>query len=247
MPRPTFPRALRLSTLLLLTPALMAANCKKKPVDDDGDQTDNGDVQDVSNDLTVVSLDPSVAKAGKSFPATLYGAGFETGAQVALGTADADASLIDVNTINLTVPGLEVGVYDLVVTNPDGASSTLRKALRVEEDSSVDCSFARVHFGYDQAALTPSSSKTLDSYMGCYAATTATIRLEGHADNRGTIDYNLALGTRRAHSVERHLTAGGISASRLKSTSYGEEKPLDRGYNEEAYAKNRRVDVYVGN
>ncbi|TNE90325.1 MAG: DUF2125 domain-containing protein [Deltaproteobacteria bacterium] len=246
MPLPTLPRALRFTTILLLTPALMAANCKRQP-EEEPDKVGDGDVQDVGNELTVVSIDPSVGKADKAFPATLYGSGFVDGATVKVGESTAKSNVLDPNTMDLTVPGMAVGTYDLVVTNPNGAKSTLRSALRIEAESSVDCSFARLHFGYDQAQLTPESTKTLDTYMPCYSATTAQIRLEGHADSRGTTDYNLALGTRRAHAVERHLIAGGIPASRLKSTSYGEERPLDRGYTEEAYAKNRRVDVYVGN
>ncbi|MCO4745185.1 MAG: OmpA family protein [Proteobacteria bacterium] len=246
MPLTTPPRALRFTTLLLLTPLMMAANCKKPPDDDDADDGD-GDVQQIENPLAIVSIDPSVGKTGSAFPATVYGSGFESGATLNIGPGLAKATVIDANTLDVTVPSLAVGTYDLVVSNPDGNKSTLRAGLRIEEESSVDCSFARVYFGFDQSTLATDSQKTLDGYMGCYNASSAPIRLEGHADERGTTDYNLALGTRRAHAVERHLTAGGVPSSRVKATSYGEEKPLDRGHNETAWGKNRRVDVYVGN
>lgn len=246
MSLPACSRIVRLSTLLLLAPALMAADCKKQP-DDDPDDISNGDVQQVDNPLAVVSIDPSIGKTGRAFPATVYGSGFEPGASLLVGTSNAKASVMDANTLNVTVPSLKIGTYDLVVTNPSGDKSTLRSALRIEAESMVDCSFARVYFGFDQATLATDSQKALDDYMGCYTATTAPIRLEGHADERGTTDYNLALGTRRAHAVQRHLTAAGISSSRVNATSYGEEKPLDRGHSESAWGKNRRVDVYVGN
>jgi outer membrane protein OmpA-like peptidoglycan-associated protein len=225
-------RSLRIPGLILLTPALMAANCKPKPPE--VDEIDQSAVQDVKVALTVASLDPSVGKADESFPATLYGAGFLEGAKVKVGETAVSARFVDENTLDLTVPGLAEGTYDVIVNNPDAVSSTLRSGLRIEAGTSIDCSFARLQFGYDQAKLTPESLATLDSFLPCYQATTAVLRVEGHADSRGTTDYNLALGTRRAHAVERHLAAGGIVGSRFDITSYGEEKPLDRSQNEEA-------------
>ncbi len=67
------------------------------------------------------------------------------------------------------------------------------------------------------------------------------IVIEGHCDNRGTTEYNLALGERRAESVKRYLQDLGVSESRIRTISYGEERPLDPGNNEEAWAKNRRA------
>lgn len=237
-------RALRVPALFILLPTLMAANCKPAPPDIE--EIDQSAVQDVKLPLTVVSLDPSVGRADESFPATLYGSGFLEGAKVQVGPSSATARFVDENTLDLTIPALAEGTYDVTVSNPDATSSTLRAGLRIEAGSAVDCSFARLHFAYDQSALTPESAATLDAFLPCYQASTASLRLEGHADSRGTIDYNLALGTRRAHAVERHLAAGGIAGGRFDITSYGEEKPLDRAQNEEAYAQNRRVDVYVG-
>jgi len=66
------------------------------------------------------------------------------------------------------------------------------------------------------------------------------IQVEGHCDERGTNEYNLALGERRANAAKRYLLSLGISSDRISSISYGEEKPLDAGHNEEAWAKNRR-------
>ena len=72
-----------------------------------------------------------------------------------------------------------------------------------------------------------------------------TVTIEGHCDERGTNEYNLALGDRRAESAKRFLTDLGISATRLTTVSYGEERPVDPRHNEEAWAKNRRAHFVI--
>lgn len=69
-------------------------------------------------------------------------------------------------------------------------------------------------------------------------------RLEGHADERGTREYNLALGERRAQAIERYLQVQGVSSNQLETISYGEENPVDSGTTEAAYARNRRVEIH---
>jgi peptidoglycan-associated lipoprotein len=69
-------------------------------------------------------------------------------------------------------------------------------------------------------------------------------RLEGHADERGTREYNLALGERRAQAIERYLQVQGVSSNQLETISYGEENPVDAGATEAAYARNRRVEIH---
>jgi len=71
------------------------------------------------------------------------------------------------------------------------------------------------------------------------------IQIEGHCDERGTAEYNLALGERRANMTKKYLLSLGISSDRISTISYGEEKPLDPGHNEEAWAKNRRAHTVV--
>jgi peptidoglycan-associated lipoprotein len=70
---------------------------------------------------------------------------------------------------------------------------------------------------------------------------TVTLLVEGHCDERGTVEYNLALGERRASAASSYLTSLGIASSRLKTISYGKEFPLDPGHSEEAWARNRRA------
>lgn len=71
------------------------------------------------------------------------------------------------------------------------------------------------------------------------------IQIEGHCDERGTIEYNLALGERRANNTKRYLVSLGITSDRISTISFGKERPLDPGHNEEAWAKNRRAHIVV--
>jgi peptidoglycan-associated lipoprotein len=105
----------------------------------------------------------------------------------------------------------------------------------------------RVFFDFDKSDLKPEARQTVEAlavWMNNYPATTITI--EGHADERGTREYNLALGERRANSVRDYLIALGIDANRLSTISYGKERPAVLGSNEEAWAQNRRAVFVVG-
>jgi peptidoglycan-associated lipoprotein len=99
----------------------------------------------------------------------------------------------------------------------------------------------RVFFGFDKFDLTPEARATLDrqaSWLNQYPRVTVTV--EGHADERGTREYNLALGERRANSVKNYLLARGVDANRIATISYGKERPAVLGSNEASWAQNRR-------
>jgi len=99
----------------------------------------------------------------------------------------------------------------------------------------------RVLFGFDSSELTSGSQATLNRQAAFLAARPALrITIEGHCDERGTREYNLALGERRASVVRDYLVARGINAARIKTISYGKERPAAVGSNEAAWAKNRR-------
>jgi peptidoglycan-associated lipoprotein len=103
--------------------------------------------------------------------------------------------------------------------------------------------FKPVYFGYDQSTLSPEGQSTLQEIGKLMKEVPEiTARIEGHADEKGSNDYNLALGERRSKTVNDYLTSYGITASRLSTISYGEEKPAAEGHDEGAYAKNRRVE-----
>lgn len=104
----------------------------------------------------------------------------------------------------------------------------------------------RVLFLVDQSSLTDQGRATLDGQAQWLLANTdyqATI--EGHADEQGTREYNLALGARRANTVREYLVSRGIAGSRLKTVSYGKERPIEICSEEECYAKNRRAVTVI--
>ena len=105
---------------------------------------------------------------------------------------------------------------------------------------------ARVFFAFDSSELTGESRAALDrqvAYLKQFPSLSATV--EGHADERGTREYNLALGERRASAVKNYLVSGGIQARRLHAISYGKERPMELGSNESAWARNRRAVTVI--
>ena len=104
----------------------------------------------------------------------------------------------------------------------------------------------RVFFAFDRSDITPESQQILTrqaDWLRRYPNVTVTI--EGHCDERGTREYNLALGERRAQAVKNVLVASGIPASRISTISYGKERPAVVGSTEDAYAQNRRAVTVV--
>jgi peptidoglycan-associated lipoprotein len=100
------------------------------------------------------------------------------------------------------------------------------------------------YFDFDSAALSAETTMVLDGAVDKFAAhPSALVVISGHADERGTREYNLALGHLRASAVNDYMVARGIAGSRIKKVSYGKERPLLKGSNEEAWSKNRRVEI----
>jgi peptidoglycan-associated lipoprotein len=101
-------------------------------------------------------------------------------------------------------------------------------------------------FEYDSAEITPAAQAALDENASILKKNPSwTITIEGHTDERGTAEYNLALGERRAVAARTYLVSLGVSADRLRTVSYGKEFPFDPGDNEAAYAKNRRAHFVI--
>jgi peptidoglycan-associated lipoprotein len=119
------------------------------------------------------------------------------------------------------------------IGGPGGIGS--RNALPGSQQDLEASAGDRVFFAFDRSDITPESQQILERQ--------ATI--EGHCDERGTREYNLALGERRAQAVKNVLVASGIPASRISTISYGKERPAVVGSSEEAYAQNRRAVTTV--
>ena len=99
----------------------------------------------------------------------------------------------------------------------------------------------RIFFAYDSYSLTKAAQNTLEKQAKWLKANgSATIAIEGHADERGTREYNLALGDRRANAAKDYLMTQGISSSRVTTISFGKERPVNSGSNKKAWAQNRR-------
>ena len=122
------------------------------------------------------------------------------------------------------------------------ASST--KSSNVNYDSMAVFANATVYFEFDKSNLTSKSIQTLKSAVNALNENSSImISLSGHADERGTREYNLALGQRRAEAVSDYFILNGISPDRITVKSYGEERPVEFGQGEKSYSKNRRVEI----
>jgi peptidoglycan-associated lipoprotein len=105
---------------------------------------------------------------------------------------------------------------------------------------------AMINFDYDQAVVRPADQETLNRKAAILVANPGVkLRISGHADERGSDEYNLALGNRRAGAAKRYLEGKGVDGSRLEVISYGEERPLNPGSDESAFAQNRRDEFEV--
>lgn len=157
-----------------------------------------------------------------------------------------------------TTPGGEGSGADRAGTapaQPVDAGPDVR-ALRDEATSGTDFPLsdasgeggplADIHFEYDRAVLTDEARGILEKHaLWLQSHREAKITVEGHCDERGTTEYNLALGEQRARAAMEYLTSLGVAASRLRTVSYGKERPLDRSGTEAGFAKNRRAHFAV--
>jgi len=103
-----------------------------------------------------------------------------------------------------------------------------------------------IHFDYDKAIVRGGDAGVLDQKVGILQANPGLrIRISGHCDERGSDEYNLALGNRRATAAKQYLVSHGIDASRIETASYGEERPIDPAHDENAWAQNRRDEFEI--
>jgi peptidoglycan-associated lipoprotein len=128
----------------------------------------------------------------------------------------------------------ETGKINPADTSKQGQTGTL---------SEKSSRFATVYFDFDRYNLRDDAKADLKANVEILKSeSTLKILIEGHCDERGTVEYNLALGERRAKSVRDYMTSLGIKPDRLSIISYGKERPAEMGHDEDAWAKNRRAD-----
>lgn len=135
--------------------------------------------------------------------------------------------------------------YTITVSGPGGETSASTTVTVAAPKPPVAVSFEHIYFDFDKSFIRDDAKPVLEklaSYMKGHK--NVRIQIEGHCDERGTNEYNFALGERRAQAAKNYLTDLGVDGTRIKTISYGEERPADPGHNESAWAKNRR-DVFV--
>jgi len=236
---------------VLICPALMASKCRKPPETAVLEDLDLPQIEMPTPELELqfVAIDPDTAPANSFFDVRLYGSGFEEGATVEVGgLTSREVSLVDSGTLVVTLPPLDSGVYDVTVVNPDESRAVRRAGLEVialTAEQQEICRSATLHFGYDSSALQDMDKEELEKLGPCFLMSPDRIVLEGHTDERGSTTYNLALGQQRADAVESTLVAQGLAPSRMRSMSFGEERPVELGETEEAWQENRRVELKV--
>lgn len=103
-----------------------------------------------------------------------------------------------------------------------------------------------IHFDFDKASILAGDQQTLDQKIAILQKNPSLrVQISGHCDERGSDEYNLALGNRRANAAKQYLVSHGIDASRIETISYGEERPLSPGHDEDSWAQNRRDEFTI--
>ncbi len=145
---------------------------------------------------------------------------------------------------------------EVVAETESGIDATTRRTAELEAEARARAAAAEAriaqaaldtkifYFDFDVSEFRQADRDVLTYHARDLAANSSKrIRLEGHADERGTREYNLALGERRATGIQNYLIVNGASRSQIEIVSYGEERPADRGTNDSAYQQNRRVEI----
>lgn len=135
----------------------------------------------------------------------------------------------------------------VISTGPSGAQDvTSEPSVDLEKMAGTRSPVSDIHFDYDSSSLSPEARDILKTNANYFMRNrVSSIIIEGHCDERGTAEYNMALGERRAEETKKYLINLGVSESMMRTVSFGEEIPLDPASNEEAWSKNRRAHFAV--
>ena len=154
----------------------------------------------------------------------------------------------NVNSSNSTQVPNPSGSVNLAGLSEDAALNAQNlagaSAMGVTEGNKAYLAKRVVHFDYDSSQITSQDYQTLQAHAQFLIANAnSRVALAGHTDERGTREYNMALGERRAKAVESFLISNGVRANQLETVSYGKEMPVNMGHNESAWKENRRVEI----
>lgn len=200
--------------------------------------------------VAIDSLVPDSTPEGRAVTVAVEGRGFEQDMDVFVGSVPAAG-------VDVLSPGeftfratedLPAGTHDLRIVRQDGEQAVARGAFTVvaARNDEGSCTLRTVTFAFNESALENDSRSVLAENARCIESRGITrVRLEGHADERGSTIYNLSLGQRRAESAKAYLLNVGVGSATVDTLSYGEERPADTRSNEAAWAKNRRVEFVI--
>ena len=136
------------------------------------------------------------------------------------------------------------GVDSALAGSEVGGNNPLE--LNGDSDSSRAGGLMTVYFAYDSSVLSDSAKSALEGNANFMKANPSVeVQIEGHCDERGGIQYNIALGEKRAKTVKQYLEAMGVASKRMTWVSYGKERPLEFGHSENIWSKNRRANFVV--
>jgi len=144
-------------------------------------------------------------------------------------------------------PPIEPEAIDTTTTvTPDVPEEEETTTIPTTPEELKESQFKTVYFDFDKYNLRPDGKAALDFNYDLLAAhTDVIIKIEGHCDERGTVEYNLSLGEKRARAAQDYLVGLGVKPGRITVISYGKERPVDPRHNEEAWDKNRRDEFRI--
>lgn len=122
------------------------------------------------------------------------------------------------------------------------AESAAAEAQRAMEKAAMAAGTV-FYFEFDSATMTRAAQAAVDAHIALLKTNDRSVRLDGHTDERGTRDYNMALGERRANAVRDYMVVNGVASYRIETVSYGEEQPVAYGSGESSWSQNRRVEL----
>ena len=165
---------------------------------------------------------------------------------LALGLAVSLFGLAGCSSKKQTTPPPAQPTTQTTPTRPTTPRVEPRQPETVEESVPRDLAFTTIYFDFDESSIRSDQRSAMEKnaqLLNQYKS--VTIRIEGHCDERGTEEYNMALGQRRAAAVQQFLTNYGIASSRVTTISYGEMRPAVSGQSESAWSRNRRCEIAI--
>jgi peptidoglycan-associated lipoprotein len=159
--------------------------------------------------------------------------------------------LLLLGALMLTIGGCPKPPTPVPVEQPkvvDTTTPPAPKPVEPEQPKATlqETQFQTVYFDFDKYDLRSDAKASLDADFALLQEfPDAIVKVEGHCDERGSVEYNLSLGEKRAKAVVNYLVGRGVAPARLSMISYGKERPVDNGHNEAAWAKNRRAEFKV--